>query len=67
MNEVKSSPIVSDKQVVCTAIISGLYISKIFLTDVVILVLPPNTEAPSVNEDEDATAGSLKWRDNTIL
>jgi len=67
IKDFKSSPIVSERQVVCTAIISGLYISKIFLTEVLILLLPPNTDAPSVKDEDEAIAGSLKWRDKTIL
>jgi len=58
---------VSERQVVCTAIISGLYISKMFFAAVVILLLPPNTLAPSVNDELDAIAGSLKCRESTVL
>ncbi|GBU22671.1 hypothetical protein R80B4_02583 [Fibrobacteres bacterium R8-0-B4] len=57
---------VSERQVVCTAITSGLYISNMFFADVLRLLLPPKTDAPSVNEDDDAMAGSLKWRDSTV-
>jgi hypothetical protein len=47
--------------------ISGLYMSKMFFTAVVRLLRPPKTEAPSVNELEAAIAGSLKWRERTVL
>jgi hypothetical protein len=58
---------VSLRQVVCTAIISGSYMSKTFLTPVLILLPPPNTDAPSVKELVEAIAGSLKCLDKNVL
>jgi len=37
-----------------------------FFVAVLILLLPPNTLAPSVKDELDAIAGSLKWRESTI-
>ena len=51
---------VSDKQVVCTAIISGEYTLKIVSIACTKLADPPNTEEPSENELVAAITGSLK-------
>ena len=56
---VRSSPITSERHVVCTAMMSGSYRLKMFCMASRMFAWPPKTDAPSVNELVVAMIGSL--------